>query len=107
MFEFILKALTPKKISKKVEKKIDKFVEDLPINAEAEVTSVKLFSTEKVCSCQMRTDTHYFKHIPVILAIVDVIAIDNGKEIEGYKEIYFSMRGKYIGESDQLIPDQF
>ena len=44
MFEFILKALSPKKISKKVEKKIDKFVKDLPINAEADVTSVKLFS---------------------------------------------------------------
>jgi hypothetical protein len=102
MFEFILKALSPKKISKKVEKKIDKFVKDLPINAEADVTSVKLFSTEKICSCQMRSDVHYFRHIPVILAIVDVALIYNGKEIEGYKEIYFSMRGKYIGEMDQL-----
>ncbi len=98
MFEFILKALTPKKISKKVEKKIGKFVEILTIK------SAKLFSVEKICSCQMKTDVHYFKHVPVIMAIVDIALIE-GKKLKWYKEIYFSMRGKYIGESDQFIPD--
>ncbi len=100
MFDFILRAINPQKISKKVEKRIDRFVKNLRISA-------GLFSIDKINSRYRKADFNYPDDVFIIQALVFVIFIDESRKklIKGYKEMYFTTRGKYIGEMDEFIPD--